>query len=228
MLAQTKQFRKDQLSQVNPPKFEKAEDMADLTYLNEASVLHNLKQRYYAKLIYVSRLSWSITANAFLSLSGTEQRFQEGPAAAGEPAQVWESRRHVQSDLSQRCFGPPQLEATLLQPAHLRKAATERCSPSSLVSADEEGFVWLCLVSSVFLLFASLHNISHFTSRILSNDVSNGGSKDWLVAQNARTRHAMFLEDPSTFYFIIRICDKKLARMRILQEHIVVKHDDVS
>jgi len=53
-LAQTKQFRKDQLSQVNPPKFEKAEDMADLTYLNEASVLHNLKQRYYAKLIYVS------------------------------------------------------------------------------------------------------------------------------------------------------------------------------
>lgn len=57
MLAQTKQFRKDQLSQVNPPKFEKAEDMADLTYLNEASVLHNLKQRYYAKLIYVSRLS---------------------------------------------------------------------------------------------------------------------------------------------------------------------------
>lgn len=56
MPAQTKQFRKDQLSQVNPPKFEKAEDMADLTYLNEASVLHNLKQRYYAKLIYVSRL----------------------------------------------------------------------------------------------------------------------------------------------------------------------------
>ncbi|KYQ60220.1 Myosin heavy chain, muscle [Trachymyrmex zeteki] len=49
---ETKQYRKDQLSQVNPPKFEKAEDMADLTYLNEASVLHNLKQRYYAKLIY--------------------------------------------------------------------------------------------------------------------------------------------------------------------------------
>lgn len=39
---------------VNPPKFEKLQDMADLTYLNEASVLHNLKQRYYHKLIYVS------------------------------------------------------------------------------------------------------------------------------------------------------------------------------
>ena len=41
---------------MNPPKFEKAEDMANLTYLNEASVLHNLKQRYFAGLIYVSLL----------------------------------------------------------------------------------------------------------------------------------------------------------------------------
>ena len=39
--------------QMNPPKFEKVEDMASLTYLNEASVLHNLRQRYYSSLIYV-------------------------------------------------------------------------------------------------------------------------------------------------------------------------------
>lgn len=39
--------------QMNPPKFEKIEDMAGLTYLNEASVLHNLRQRYYSSLIYV-------------------------------------------------------------------------------------------------------------------------------------------------------------------------------
>lgn len=42
------------LQQVNPPKYEKAEDMSNLTYLNDASVLHNLRQRYYHKLIYVS------------------------------------------------------------------------------------------------------------------------------------------------------------------------------
>lgn len=40
--------------QMNPSKFEKVEDMASLTYLNEASVLHNLQQRYYSSLIYVS------------------------------------------------------------------------------------------------------------------------------------------------------------------------------
>ena len=48
-----KVLKKDQVQQVNPPKFEKCEDMSNLTYLNEASVLHNLKARYYANLIYV-------------------------------------------------------------------------------------------------------------------------------------------------------------------------------
>lgn len=47
-------LKKELLQQVNPPKFEKCEDMASLTYLNDASVLHNLKERYYIHLIYVS------------------------------------------------------------------------------------------------------------------------------------------------------------------------------
>lgn len=44
---------KDVIQKMNPPKFEKVEDMANLTYLNEASVLYNLKSRYYSGLIYV-------------------------------------------------------------------------------------------------------------------------------------------------------------------------------
>jgi len=45
---------KDDIQKMNPPKFDKVEDMAELTCLNEASVLHNLKDRYYSGLIYVS------------------------------------------------------------------------------------------------------------------------------------------------------------------------------
>lgn len=45
------------MGQVNPPKYEKSEDMSNLTYLNDASVLYNLQQRYYNKLIYVSFFS---------------------------------------------------------------------------------------------------------------------------------------------------------------------------
>ena len=50
---------------MNPPKFEKCEDMSNLTYLNEASVLHNLKARYVAKLIYVSMILNINKINAF-------------------------------------------------------------------------------------------------------------------------------------------------------------------
>jgi len=48
-------MNKDDIQKMNPPKFNKVEDMAELTCLNEASVLHNLKERYYSGLIYVSR-----------------------------------------------------------------------------------------------------------------------------------------------------------------------------
>lgn len=44
----------NQTGKMNPPKFDKVEDMADLTYLNEASVIHNLRLRYHSNLIYVS------------------------------------------------------------------------------------------------------------------------------------------------------------------------------
>lgn len=39
---------------MNPPKFDKIEDMAMMTHLNEPSVLYNLKERYAAWMIYVS------------------------------------------------------------------------------------------------------------------------------------------------------------------------------
>uniref|UniRef100_A0A1B0DI28 Myosin N-terminal SH3-like domain-containing protein n=1 Tax=Phlebotomus papatasi TaxID=29031 RepID=A0A1B0DI28_PHLPP len=43
---------RDDIQKMNPPKFDKVEDMAELTCLNEASVLHNIKDRYYSGLIY--------------------------------------------------------------------------------------------------------------------------------------------------------------------------------
>lgn len=49
---------------MNPPKFDRVDDIADLTFLNEASVVHNLRLRYYSGAIYVR------TANAFSMLGG--------------------------------------------------------------------------------------------------------------------------------------------------------------
>lgn len=41
------------LSKMNPPKFDRVDDIADLTFLNEASVVHNLRLRYGSGAIYV-------------------------------------------------------------------------------------------------------------------------------------------------------------------------------
>lgn len=95
MYEQEKVFKKDLVGQVNPPKFEKVQDMADLTYLNEAAVLHNLKQRYYSKLIYVSSTPMRCYNEPLLFLTPSEQGFQEGPRRPGEPPQVREMRGYV-------------------------------------------------------------------------------------------------------------------------------------
>lgn len=62
---------RDDIQKMNPPKYNKVEDMAELTCLNEASVLHNLKDRYYSGLIYVSltrSLTYLVAHNRFLRI----------------------------------------------------------------------------------------------------------------------------------------------------------------
>ena len=63
---------KDDIQKMNPPKFDKEEDMADLTCLNEASVLHNVKERYFSGLIYVR--DFTETLPHFKSLFRTQAR----------------------------------------------------------------------------------------------------------------------------------------------------------
>jgi myosin heavy chain 9/10/11/14 len=50
-----REVHQDAVDKVNPAKFDKADDMAELTHLNEGSVVHNLRMRYQADLIYVRR-----------------------------------------------------------------------------------------------------------------------------------------------------------------------------
>ncbi|XP_042243049.1 myosin heavy chain, muscle-like isoform X25 [Homarus americanus] len=62
---ETKNFKKDLVNQVNPPKYEKCEDMSNLTYLNDASVLYNLKCRYVTKLIYTYSGLFCVAINPY-------------------------------------------------------------------------------------------------------------------------------------------------------------------
>jgi len=62
---ETKDYKMKDVAQVNPPKFEKCEDMSNLTFLNDASVLYNLKTRYQAELIYTYSGLFCIAVNPY-------------------------------------------------------------------------------------------------------------------------------------------------------------------
>ncbi|TRM59064.1 P-loop containing nucleoside triphosphate hydrolase protein [Schizophyllum amplum] len=56
------------LSKMNPPKFDRAEDIADLTFLNEASVVHNLRLRYGSGAIYTYSGLFLVAVNPYQHL----------------------------------------------------------------------------------------------------------------------------------------------------------------
>lgn len=58
----------DDVDKVNPAKFDKADDMAELTHLNEASVIHNLYTRYQSDLIYTYSGLFLVTINPYCPL----------------------------------------------------------------------------------------------------------------------------------------------------------------
>uniref|UniRef100_A0A3Q3H1S6 Myosin heavy chain, fast skeletal muscle-like n=1 Tax=Labrus bergylta TaxID=56723 RepID=A0A3Q3H1S6_9LABR len=55
----------DEIFPMNPPKFDKIEDMAMMTHLNEAAVLYNLKERYAAWMIYTYSGLFCVTVNPY-------------------------------------------------------------------------------------------------------------------------------------------------------------------
>eukprot|EP00040_Diaphanoeca_grandis_P003989 m.26625 g.26625 ORF g.26625 m.26625 type:complete len:1353 (+) comp15482_c0_seq1:117-4175(+) len=56
------------ISKVNPPKFDQAENMADLPNLNEAAVLFNLQDRYASNLIHTYSGLFVVVVNPFRRL----------------------------------------------------------------------------------------------------------------------------------------------------------------
>uniref|UniRef100_A0A8B9CMD8 Myosin motor domain-containing protein n=1 Tax=Anser brachyrhynchus TaxID=132585 RepID=A0A8B9CMD8_9AVES len=55
----------DQVFSMNPPKYDKIEDMAMMTHLHEPAVLYNLKERYAAWMIYTYSGLFCVTVNPY-------------------------------------------------------------------------------------------------------------------------------------------------------------------
>uniref|UniRef100_A0A8B9TVV2 Myosin heavy chain, skeletal muscle, adult n=1 Tax=Anas platyrhynchos TaxID=8839 RepID=A0A8B9TVV2_ANAPL len=64
-LCQTLTVKEDQIFSMNPPKYDKIEDMAMMTHLHEPAVLYNLKERYAAWMIYTYSGLFCVTVNPY-------------------------------------------------------------------------------------------------------------------------------------------------------------------
>merc|ERR1719333_1763425 len=62
---EVKVYKEDVVDQVNPPKFDCSEDMANLTYLGDACILHNSVIRYVNQLIYTYSGLFCIAINPY-------------------------------------------------------------------------------------------------------------------------------------------------------------------
>merc|ERR1711997_1115086 len=87
-----KTFKSEQVGQVNPPKFEMCGDMANLTFLNDASVFWNLKVRFVAKLIYTYSGLFCIVVNPYKRYpiyTGTVVKMYLGKRKNEVPPHLW-------------------------------------------------------------------------------------------------------------------------------------------
>ncbi|XP_076124808.1 myosin heavy chain, fast skeletal muscle [Alosa pseudoharengus] len=57
--------KEDEIFPMNPPKYDKIEDMAMMTHLHEPAVLYNLKERYAAWMIYTYSGLFCVTVNPY-------------------------------------------------------------------------------------------------------------------------------------------------------------------
>ena len=73
-LIKDKVYKADQVEKQNPPKYELLEDLANMTYLSEASVVHNLSERYVRFLIYTYSGKSKISLKFIKSLAFTKGR----------------------------------------------------------------------------------------------------------------------------------------------------------
>merc|ERR1711990_240813 len=60
-----KTYSNDKVEKQNPPKYELLEDLANMTYLSEASVVYNLSERYVRFLIYTYSGLFCVTVNPY-------------------------------------------------------------------------------------------------------------------------------------------------------------------
>ncbi|CBY20534.1 unnamed protein product [Oikopleura dioica] len=97
-----KEIKEENIEPQNPPKYELGEDMANLTYLSEASVVYNLGERYKLFLIYTYSGLFCVTVNPYKLLpvySDYVVPCYRGKRKTEMPPHLWSVADNAYSDM---------------------------------------------------------------------------------------------------------------------------------
>ncbi|KAG6335417.1 hypothetical protein ID866_3664 [Astraeus odoratus] len=132
------------LSKMNPPKFDRVDDIADLTYLNEASVVHNLRLRYGSGVIYTYSGLFLVAINPYQNLPlytdviiqqyRSKRRDENPPHIFAVSERAWvnmQSERENQSILITGESGAGKTESTKKVIQYLSAIATDAHLPGA-------------------------------------------------------------------------------------------------
>ncbi|KAI6121202.1 P-loop containing nucleoside triphosphate hydrolase protein [Pisolithus sp. B1] len=133
------------LSKMNPPKFDRVDDIADLTFLNEASVVHNLRLRYGSGAIYTYSGLFLVSINPYQNLPlytdaiiqqyRNKRRDENPPHIFAVSERAWvnmQNERENQSILITGESGAGKTESTKKVIQYLSAIATDALPPGTL------------------------------------------------------------------------------------------------
>lgn len=133
------------LSKMNPPKFDRVDDIADLTFLNEASVVHNLRLRYGSGAIYTYSGLFLVSINPYQNLPlytdaiiqqyRNKRRDENPPHIFAVSERAWvnmQNERENQSILITGESGAGKTESTKKVIQYLSAIATDALPPGNL------------------------------------------------------------------------------------------------
>ncbi|KAF3832210.1 hypothetical protein F7725_025875 [Dissostichus mawsoni] len=143
---------------MNPPKYDKIEDMAMMTHLNEASVLYNLKERYAAWMIYVNLL-WVVLCHC--------EPLQVAPSIRSECVSAYRGKKRMEA--------PPHIFS--VSDNAYQFMATDRENQSVLITG-ESGAGKTVNTKRVIQYFATISVSGP------KRDASKGSLEDQIIAAN--------------------------------------------
>ena len=158
-----KKFGNDDIEAQNPPKYELLEDIANLTYLSEASVVYDLGERYRKFLIYTYSGLFCITVNPYKMLPIFENHLvacYQNKRKTEMPPHLWSVADNAYNDM-------------------LRNRENQ-----SLLITGESGAGKTVNTKKVIQYFATVAAISDPFAKKTTPDENKGTLEDQIVAAN--------------------------------------------